>query len=115
MKQKRGHQKFASLVPTVSTTEQRLDKLMADARQQAERTVADARARALEMIREAGAGLPAILSTEREAAVRRLRQEAEQEARAEHERTETLKRDARGRIDAAVALVVGRVWPGGGT
>jgi len=113
MKQKRGQQELSSLIPSVRNTEQRFDELMAEARTRAESAVAEAHTRSEQAIRGAQAGLPEMLAAERDEEMRRLRREAEDAARAERELTVALGRNARAAFEAAVAFVVGRVWPGG--
>jgi vacuolar-type H+-ATPase subunit H len=113
MKHKRGQQDLTSLIPSVRNSEQHLDELLVESHARAERTVSDARTRADQLIREAQAELPGVLAAEREAELRLLRQGADRAARAEQERTESLTRAARGAVEAAVAFVVGLIWPGG--
>ena len=114
MKQKRGQQELGSLIPSVRNTEEDLNALMTETRERAERAVADAETRAREILSEAQAALPAVLAAERETEMRRLREEAEDVARAEKGRTEALELYARAVRESAVAYVVSRVWPGGG-
>jgi vacuolar-type H+-ATPase subunit H len=107
----RVSQELDSLIPTIKSEENRLQKLLAEARARADAVVRDAEARAAEAVQAARQELPALVEAQRRARHAELERTAAEAARGETERTGQLVTHARAAMDAAVRHIVSLVWP----
>jgi len=104
-----------SLLPSVKEEEARLKAELETVRAQAERSAAEAELEAAERVRTARESLPSRTEERREAALRKLRSEADGLRKPEGEIERAVEAHARLRMDAAVKAILARVLPGGST
>jgi vacuolar-type H+-ATPase subunit H len=101
-----------SLIPTIKTEEKRLDDLLVETRAQSERIVREAQEQAAARVASARQSLPDLLRKERDARRAAMEKKAADAAAQEEAQARRAEERARAAMDAAVQLIVSRVWPG---
>jgi F0F1-type ATP synthase membrane subunit b/b' len=110
-KLREGHE-LDSLIPSIKSAEKNLDDLLAGARAEAAELVQSAETEAARRIQRSREETPALLARERESRMVSLRARAAEQLEAAREETRGLEKKAAGGMEAAVRLIVSRVWPG---
>jgi vacuolar-type H+-ATPase subunit H len=111
-KKLRERQELDSLIPSIKSAEKSLDDLLEGARAEAAELVQSAETEAARRIQQAREETPGILARERESRMVSLRARAAEQLEAAREENRRLEEKAAGGMEAAVRLIVSRVWPG---
>jgi cell division septum initiation protein DivIVA len=110
-KQKRGKQELESLIPLVKSAEKSLDDLLEGARAEAADLIQTTEAEGASRIQRSRDEIPELLARERESRMISLRAKAAEVLEAARTGNRQLEKEAAGSMEAAVALIVSRVWP----
>jgi cell division septum initiation protein DivIVA len=113
-KKQREKQELESLIPSIKSAEKTLDDLLEGARAEAAELIQTTETEAARRIQRSREEIPGLLARERESRMVSLRARAAEVLEAAREKNRRLEKQAAGRISAAVALIVSRVWPGAG-
>ena len=102
-----------SLIPVIKAEEDRLKRMLDEAKAEAARLVREAEGRAEARVEEMKQGLPRFITGRREEAIREIEAQAAAERDTSDSEADEIRRGARSNMDGAVAHIVSMVWPGG--
>jgi cell division septum initiation protein DivIVA len=110
-KKQREKQELESLIPSIKSAEKSLDDLLEGARAEAADLIQATEAEAVQRIQRSREEIPGLLAREREARMASLRAKAADVLEKAREKNRRLEKEAAGKVGAAAALIVSRVWP----
>ncbi|HYW82713.1 MAG TPA: V-type ATPase subunit subunit G family protein [Spirochaetia bacterium] len=111
-KKLREKQELDSLIPSIKSAEKNLDDLLEGARAEAAELIQSTETEAARRIQRSREETPALLARERESRMVSLRARAAEVREAALEENRRLEKKAAEGMEAAVRLIVSRVWPG---
>ena len=111
-KKLRERQELDSLIPSIKNAEKNLDDLLEGARAEAADLIQNTETEAARRIQRSREDIPGLLARERESRIVSLRARAADQLEAAREENRRLEKKAAGGMEAAVTLIVSRVWPG---
>ena len=111
-KKLREKQDLDSLIPSIKTTEKNLDDLLEGARADAAELIQTTETEAARRIQRSREDIPGLLARERVSRMVSLLARAADQLEAAREENRRLESKAAANMEAAVALIVSRVWPG---
>jgi hypothetical protein len=111
-KTQREKQELDSLIPSIKNAEKNLDNLLEGARAEAAELIHTTETEAARRIQRSREETPGLLARERESRMVSLHARAAEVLEATREENRRQEKEAAGRMEAAVALIVSRVWPG---
>ncbi len=111
-KKLRERQELDSLIPSIKNAEKNLDDLLEGARAEAADLIQNTETEAARRIQRSREEIPALLARERESRMVSLYARAAEQLETAREENRRLEKKAAGGMEAAVTLIVSRVWPG---
>jgi vacuolar-type H+-ATPase subunit H len=110
-KKRRETQELESLIPSIKSAEKSLDDLLEGARSEAADLIQAAESEAAQRIQKSREEMPGLLARERESRMVALQAKAVDVLEAAREANGRAEKEAAGKVGAAAALIVSRVWP----